>query len=41
MLAVSTAFFDSVLRGDAAATSWLDGGGAQALLEKGDRWQAK
>lgn len=41
MRAFSTAFFDSVLKGDAAARAWLDGKGAEALLEKGDRWQKK
>jgi predicted dienelactone hydrolase len=41
MLAVSTAFFDSVLKGDAQARGWIDGEGVKALLEKGDRWQRK
>lgn len=41
LLAVSTAFFDSTLRGDAAARAWLEGAGLQALLEKGDRWQRR
>jgi len=41
ILALSTAFWDAWLRGDAAARAWLDGEGAAALLEKGDRWQKK
>jgi predicted dienelactone hydrolase len=41
MMAISTAFFDSTLKGDAAARAWLEGTGAKALLEKGDRWQWK
>ncbi len=41
MLAVTTAFFDSVLKGDAEARAWIDGEGVKALLEKGDRWQRK
>ena len=41
MLAISTAFFDSTLKGDAAARAWLEGAPVNALLEKGDRWQWK
>jgi predicted dienelactone hydrolase len=41
MLAFSTAFFDSVLRSDKAAKVWLEGAGAKALLEAGDRWEWK
>jgi predicted dienelactone hydrolase len=41
LLAFSTAFFDSTLKGDAAARAWLEGADAKALLEKGDRWQRK
>ncbi len=41
MLALSTAFFDSTLKGDSAARAWIDGAGAKALLQKGDRWQLK
>lgn len=41
LLAFSTAFFDSTLKGDPAARAWLDGKGAEGLLEKGDRWQKK
>ena len=41
MLAISTAFFDSVLRDDLEAKQWLEGEGVKALLEPGDRWQWK
>ena len=41
MLALSTAFWDAYLRGDAAAQAWLDGEGAKKVLETGDRWQVK
>lgn len=41
ILALSTAFWDAWLRGDAAAKSWLDGKAPRALLEKEDRWQRK
>ena len=41
MMAISTAFFDSTLKGDPAARAWLEGAQARALLEKGDRWQWK
>jgi predicted dienelactone hydrolase len=41
MLAISTAFFDSTLKGDAAARAWIDGPSVKALLQKGDRWQVK
>ena len=41
ILALSTAFWDAYLRGDAAAKAWLDGDGARALLEPKDRWQKK
>lgn len=39
ILALSTAFWDSHLRGDAAARAWLHGDGATQALGKGDRWQ--
>jgi predicted dienelactone hydrolase len=39
MLALSTAFFDANLRGDAAARAWLHGDGPKGLLEAADRWQ--
>ena len=41
ILALSTAFWDSYLRGDAAARAWLDGSGARSVLEKADRWRSK
>lgn len=41
MLALSTAFWDAWLRGDAGARAWLDGDGPSKLLEKHDRWQKK
>jgi len=41
ILALSTAFWDAWLRGDAAARRWLDGDGPRSVLAKGDRWQRK
>lgn len=41
MLALTTAFWDAYLKGDAAARAWLDGNGPASLLEPGDRWQKK
>jgi predicted dienelactone hydrolase len=41
ILALSTAFWDAYLRGDAAAKAWLDGDGPKSVLEKADRWQRK
>jgi predicted dienelactone hydrolase len=41
ILALSTAFWDTWLRGDTAARTWLDGQGPRLLLEKNDRWQRK
>jgi len=41
ILALSTAFWDAYLRGDAAALAWLDGDGARSVLEPKDRWQRK
>lgn len=41
ILALSTAFWDAELRGDAAAKAWLDGGGPRSVLEPQDRWQHK
>lgn len=40
-LALSTAFWDAWLRGDAAAKAWLDGDGPRSLMEENDRWQKK
>ena len=39
ILALSTAFWDAHLRGDAAARAWLLGAGAWSVLEEQDRWQ--
>jgi predicted dienelactone hydrolase len=41
ILALSTAFWDTWLRNDAAARAWLDGDGVRSVLEKDDRWQTK
>lgn len=41
ILALSTAFWDTWLRKDAAAKAWLEGKGARSVLEKEDRWQIK
>jgi predicted dienelactone hydrolase len=41
ILAISTAFWDAWLRGDAAAIAWLNGSGPRSVLEKNDRWQKK
>lgn len=41
ILALSTAFWDTYLRGDAAAKAWLDGDGPQSVLEAKDRWERK
>ena len=41
ILALSTAFWDTHLRGDDAARAWLTGDGPRSVLEKADRWQRK
>jgi len=41
ILALSTAFWDAYVRGDAAAKSWLEGDGPKSVLEPGDQWQKK
>jgi predicted dienelactone hydrolase len=41
VLALSTAFWDAYLRGDAAARAWLDGAGPSSVLQAKDRWQKK
>jgi predicted dienelactone hydrolase len=41
ILALSTAFWDTWLREDSAAKSWLHGDGPSSVLEKNDRWQMK
>lgn len=39
ILALSTAFFDTHLRGDSLARQWLHGPSARAILEAEDRWR--
>ena len=39
ILAISTAFWDTHLRGDAAARAWLHGDDARSVLATDDRWQ--
>jgi predicted dienelactone hydrolase len=39
ILAITTAFWDTHLRGDAEARAWLHGAGAKSVLELKDRWQ--
>jgi predicted dienelactone hydrolase len=39
--ALSLAFWDAHLRGDAPSAAWLGNGGAAALLSKGDRYETK
>ena len=39
VLALSTAFWDTYLREDAAARAWLEGDGPRRVLEPRDRWQ--
>lgn len=41
ILALSTAFWDAYLKGDAAAKTWLDGDGPRTIIETADRWQRK
>ena len=41
ILALSTAFWDTYLRDNEGAKTWLDGDGPRSLLEKDDRWQKK
>ncbi len=41
ILALSTAFWDAFLKGDAEAKSWLNGEGPRSVLEKDDKWQRK
>lgn len=41
ILALSTAFWDAFLKGDAAAKTWLNGETARSVLEKDDKWQHK
>jgi predicted dienelactone hydrolase len=39
ILALSTAFWDAYLRGDAHALAWLHGDGPRSLMEPSDRWR--
>ena len=39
ILALSTAFWDAYLRGDAAALAWLNGAGPRSVMEAEDKWQ--
>ncbi|GAA5127509.1 acetylhydrolase [Luteolibacter yonseiensis] len=39
ILALTTAFWDAGLKGDAGAKDWLSGDGAKAALAAGDRWE--
>jgi predicted dienelactone hydrolase len=41
ILALSTAFWDAYLRGDASARAWLQGARPRGVLEERDRWQVK
>ena len=41
VMAISTAFWDAYLRGDADAKKWLDGDQVREVLEKNDLWQTK
>jgi len=41
ILALTTAFWDAWVIGDAAARTWLDGAGPAGVLEKADRWSRK
>jgi predicted dienelactone hydrolase len=40
ILALSTAFWDAYLRGDAGALAWLNGPGPRAVMEPDDQWQS-
>ncbi|HWI60185.1 MAG TPA: dienelactone hydrolase, partial [Bacillota bacterium] len=39
ILALSTAFWDAYLRGDAEALAWLNGPAPRSLLAPDDHWQ--
>lgn len=39
ILALSTAFWDTYLFGNASAQEWLDGDGPRSVLDERDRWQ--
>jgi predicted dienelactone hydrolase len=40
ILALSTAFWDAYLRGDAGALAWLNGPGPRSVMEADDQWQS-
>jgi predicted dienelactone hydrolase len=40
ILALSTAFWDAYLRGDAGALAWLNGSGPRSVMESDDQWQS-
>ena len=39
ILALTTAFWDAMLKGDAAAKAWLNGEGAKSVLAPEDKWE--
>ena len=39
ILALSTAFWDAYLRGDAEALAWLNGSGPRSVMQPDDHWQ--
>jgi len=39
ILALTTAFWDAELKGDAAAKTWLTGEGAKSVLDSADKWE--
>jgi len=39
ILALTTAFWDAYLRGEAEALAWLNGAGPRAVMEQDDHWQ--
>lgn len=39
ILALSTAFWDAYLRGDAGALAWLNGPGPRSIMEPDDQWR--
>ncbi|MCO6047549.1 hypothetical protein NG895_26900 [Aeoliella sp. ICT_H6.2] len=41
ILAVTTAFWDTYLKGDQQARAWLESDEVQKVLEVGDAWQRK
>jgi predicted dienelactone hydrolase len=41
ILALSTAFWDAFLKGDAEAKAWLNGEGPRSVMEKDGKWQRK